>query len=91
MAGAWSRRFSTTQALEHEKAVGGDAQGGVMVEAAPVAAFVVREAELGLDVLVIAFDHPAPHGIEDQIPEGSLLAQRRQPVMARLGVTVRPR
>ena len=61
-----------------------------MVEAAPVAAFVVREAELGFELLVIAFDHPAPHGIEDELPERGLFAQRRQPVVAWLGLTVRP-
>ena len=82
--------FFTAQAFEHQKSVGGDAQGGVMVEAAPVTPFVVRQAELGLELLVVAFDHPAPHGIEDQLSEGGRVGQRRQPVMTRLGLTVRP-
>ncbi len=61
-----------------------------MVEAAPVAAFVVRQAEFGFEFLVIAFDHPAPHGIEDELAEGGLLAQRRHPIVPRLGRAVRP-
>ena len=34
--------FFTAQTFEHEKSIGGNAQRGVMVEAAPVAPLVVR-------------------------------------------------
>ena len=61
--------FFTPQSFEHEEAVGGNAQGGMMMEAAPVAAFVVREAELGFELLVVALDHSAAHGIEDELYE----------------------
>ena len=71
------RVFFIEHAFEHQEAVGGDAQSGVMMEAAPVAAFVEREAEFGLELLLVALDQPPPHGIEDELPEGSLAAQRR--------------
>src|SRR3954471_2452543 len=85
-----SEFFFTAQSFKHEKSVGGDAQRGVMVEAAPVAPLVVRQAELGFELLVVAFDHPAAHGIEDQLPEGAGVGQRRQPVVGRRGLAVRP-
>jgi hypothetical protein len=41
--------FFTGQALEHQKGVRSDAQGGVMMESTPVAAFVMTEAEFGFE------------------------------------------
>ena len=59
------RSFFTTQSFEHDKSIGGDARRGVMMEATPVAAFVVRQAEFGFELLVVALDQPTPRGIED--------------------------
>ena len=49
-------------ALGDKEAVGCDCEAGVMMKAAPVAALVMAEADLLLEVLVIAFDHPARLG-----------------------------
>ncbi len=50
-----------------EEAVGGNAQRGMMVKAAPAAAFVVAKPEFLLEVLVIALDPPAPLGLPDEV------------------------
>ena len=42
-----------------EKALGGDAERGVVMNAAPTAALIVSETEFLLEVLVVAFDPPA--------------------------------
>ncbi|MCU1317990.1 MAG: hypothetical protein JWN63_3312 [Candidatus Acidoferrum typicum] len=47
-----------------------------MMESTPVAAFVMTEAEFGFEFLVVAFDHPAAHGVGDQLLERDLLWQR---------------
>src|SRR6201992_4120633 len=49
-------------ALGNQKAVGCDAQAGMMMKPAPVAALVVAEAELLLELLVIPLDPPARLG-----------------------------
>jgi hypothetical protein len=41
--------FTTAQALQRQKAIGGDAQAGVVMKAAPVASFVVAQAEFLLE------------------------------------------
>jgi hypothetical protein len=46
-----------------------------MMETAPVAPFVVTQAELGFEFLVVALNHPATHGVRDQLLEGDLLWQ----------------
>ena len=55
--------FFTAKALEHQEAIGGNAQRGVMVEATPVAPLVVAQAQFGLQLLVVALDHPTAFGI----------------------------
>src|SRR3954464_15538870 len=45
-----------------QEAIGGDAQTGMVVEAAPAAALVVPEPKLLLEVLVVAFDAPPELG-----------------------------
>ena len=52
------RFFITDQAFQHQKAVGGDTQAGVMMETAPVAVFMVSQPQFLLQSLVIAFDPP---------------------------------
>ena len=57
-----ARSFFTAASLEaiaDEKAIGGDAQGRVMMKAAPATPFIMREAELLLELLVIPFERAA--------------------------------
>jgi len=42
-----------------QESVSGDAQRGVMVEPAPAAAFIVAEADLLFELVIVAFDAPA--------------------------------
>ena len=42
--------------LGDQESVGGDAQGGVMMEAAPAAPFIVSQAQFLFELLVIARD-----------------------------------
>lgn len=55
-----------------------------MVKAARDAALVIAEADLLLEILVIAFDHPAPLGGMHQAFERSRRWQVGQPVLGRL-------
>src|SRR3712207_515298 len=71
-------------ALGHEEAVGCDAKAGMMMEAAPTAAFVVTEADLLLELLVVALDQPAGLGGVDQVLQRGAGRQVGQPVLARL-------
>src|SRR5689334_20614762 len=52
-------RGGKAAALGHQEPVGGDAQAGVVVEAAPAAALEVAEPELLLQLLEVALDAPA--------------------------------
>ena len=49
-------------ALGDEEAVGCDAQAGMMMKTAPVAALVMAEAEFLLELLVVPLDPPARLG-----------------------------
>jgi hypothetical protein len=60
-------------ALGDQKAVGCDAQAGVMMEAAPVAALVVAEAEFLLEFLIVPLDPPACLG-DPPPPPSSVVA-----------------
>jgi hypothetical protein len=50
-----------------QKAVGGDAQRGMAMEASPIAAFIMRQAEPLLEFPVVTLDAPAHLGDEDQL------------------------
>ena len=54
------------------------------MKAAPVPFFVMIEADLLLEILVIAFDHPAPRGGMDQALEWGGGRQVGQPILGRL-------
>ena len=54
------------------------AERGVVVEAAPRAAFVVVEANLLLEVLIVALDTPAELDATDQFSTRNRAGQRRQ-------------
>src|SRR5215211_6567776 len=51
-----------TAALGNQKAVGCDAQAGMMMKTAPVAALVVAKAEFLLELLIVPLDPPARLG-----------------------------
>ena len=55
--------------LGDQEALGCDAHGGVMVEAAPTSPFEVAEPDLLLEVLVVALDAPAQFSDVDQLAE----------------------
>ena len=46
-------------AFQDEEGVGGDAERGVVVKAAPAAAFVMSDADLLFEIEIIALDAPA--------------------------------
>ena len=48
-----------SQTFADEKAVGGDAQRGMVMKAAPVASFVMPQTEFLLELEVVTFDTPA--------------------------------
>src|SRR5688572_2343555 len=54
------------EARAHQESVCGDGQRGVVMEAAPVAAFVMIEPEFLFELLVVAFDAPAQLDEADQ-------------------------
>src|SRR3984885_14045122 len=59
------------------------------MEAAPSAAFVVPEADLLLELQVVALDAPAQLGDIDEATKTGARRKRRQPVPGRLGFAVR--
>src|SRR5580698_5928187 len=73
-----------------KKAVGGDAECGVMVEAAPPAPFIIAEAEFLLELLIIALDPPSQLCQIDQTIEGGIFGQSGKPILGRLGFVFRP-
>src|SRR5881409_180598 len=68
-------------ALGDEKAVGCDAQAGMMMEAAPVAALVVAKAKLLLQLLVVPLDPPACLGDPHEALERSAPGQVGEPIL----------
>src|SRR5215213_1777328 len=60
----WPRRRlrGNPRPFGDQEGIGGKAQGGVMVEAAPAASFVMSEAQFLFQLLVIALDAPAQLG-----------------------------
>src|ERR1700679_1820748 len=86
-AGGYGRRFEssgvffTAQPLAHQKAVGCDAKTAVMMEATPVASFIVVQAELGFQLLIIALDAPSTHDGGHQCLDWGRGGQSAQPVV----------
>ena len=58
--------------LGDQESVGGDAQRGVVMEAAPSAAFEMPEPDLLLELLIVALDAPAQLGEVDQALKGDV-------------------
>src|SRR3954469_18624920 len=73
-----------------QEAIGGDAQTGMVVEAAPAAALVVPKPEFLLELLVVALDAPPELGEFDQAREADVLRQGREPVFGGLLLAFRP-
>src|SRR5208283_2394557 len=73
-----------------EKTVGGDAEGGVMMESAPASPLEVGEAELAFEFLVVALDAPPQFGRVDELIEGRVLGQGRKPIFRRLFFALGP-
>src|SRR5271154_7032212 len=61
-----------------------------MVKAAPSAPFVMAEADLLLELLIVTLDAPAQLGEIDQRPEGDVLGKGREPVFGRLFLVLGP-
>ena len=61
-----------------------------MVEASPAAAFVVTEADLLLELLVIPLDAPAQLGLVDEVDERRVLGQGGEPVFGRFALALWP-
>src|ERR1700722_17726229 len=70
--------------LGDQEAVSRDAQGCVMMEAAPATPFVVTEPDLLLELLIVALDAPAQLGKINQLLEADVLRQCGEPVFGRL-------
>ena len=66
------------------------AQRGVTVEAAPPATFVMTEADLLFELLIIAFDAPAQFDGVDMLIERDVGRQSREPVFGRFGFALGP-
>src|SRR5579862_8766399 len=81
----WSRN-----ALREQKGVGGNAQGGMVVKAAPTAALEIAEAKLLLELLIVALDAPAQLGEPYQLLARCVERQRAQEILGWFGCTARP-
>ena len=75
-----------SQTFTDEKAVGRNAEGGVVMKAAPVASLEVVEAELLFEFLVVTLDAPANLDGGDQLFAGDVGGQRGEKVFGRLGL-----
>jgi hypothetical protein len=66
--------------LADRESIGGDAQGGMVMEAAPSAAFEMPEPDLLLEFLIVALDAPARLGKIHQAIEGDVGGKGREPI-----------
>ena len=76
--------------MNREKAVGGNAQAGVVMKASPATAFVVAQPQILLEVLIVALDSPAHLGLINQALQRDALGLRGQPVPGGLGLVFGP-
>ena len=60
------------------------------MKAAPAASLEVSQAEFLLELQVVALDAPAQFGEINQTGKADILWQRRQPILGRLGLALRP-
>ncbi len=78
------------EAFGHQEAVGGDAQAGMMVKPSPATPFVVVQAAVLFEVLVVTLDTPALVGDANERVDRHVFRRRRQRVFARLVFLGRP-
>ena len=78
--------FVGSETFGDQEAVGSDAQACMMMKPAPTSAFVVTQAQLLLEVLVVALDAPAHVCLRHQIVQGGVCRQIRKIIFERLGV-----
>src|ERR1035441_10110506 len=76
--------------LGDQESIGGDAQRGMVVEAAPSSPFEMSQPDLLLEFLIVALDAPAQLGDVDQLAEGDVFRKGREPVFGRLVLALRP-
>lgn len=88
--GSFRRMGFWVQTLQGEKGVRGGDQGDVVLPAGSGSAFVVVQAEAGLDFAVVMFDAPAQSRPPHQGALGRRGRQVRQPVLDRLVGAGRP-
>ena len=74
-----------------QESVGRNAKGGVMVEAAPSPSFKMSQPDLLLEFLIVPLNAPAQLGKIDKPAEADLCRQRREPVLGRLCLSLRPK
>lgn len=79
-----------TQPFGYQKAIGCDAQGRVMVETPPAPTFVMGQAKLLLEILVVTFNAPTHLGHRHQTFERGVGGQRGQDVFRRLALPLGP-
>jgi hypothetical protein len=77
-------------AFGDQEAVGGDAQGPMMMEAAPGTALEMIEPQFLLEFLAVALDAPAQLGSPDQLLERRGGGEVGQPILGGFGVAVGP-
>jgi hypothetical protein len=64
------------ESLSEQEAIGRDAQAGVMMKTPPASAFVVAQAQVLLEVLVVALDTPAHFCFKRHALERHFFGQR---------------
>ena len=69
--------------LGDQKAVGGDAQAGVVMKTAPAPPFEMAEPDLLLEFAIIALDAPPSLGGGHQLSPRGVLGQGGQPILGR--------
>ena len=84
------RRGEKTAPFGHQETIGRDTEGSVVVKPAPASSFVMPQAELLFQLLIIAFDDPALLGQAYQVPKLAIGRQSREPILGRFGVRPRP-
>ncbi len=70
------RFVGVSQPLGQQEAVGGNAQAGVMMRSPPASALVVAQAQVLLEVLVVALDAPTHFGFKRQALQRQFFGQR---------------
>ncbi len=76
--------------LQHQEAIGGNRQGGMVMKAAPVSSFKMTEAKFLLQLFVVALDAPAQLDDGHQFAQTNRERQVRQPVFGWLLLRCRP-